>query len=111
KRIICIECYPGVYEGEIRNALSRVFSATEIFSVSDALKSAVDIDRMLATDLSDDPVFGHLSRLELIEFFDRRALMQLTETVRAKGSGVVVGTGASLVIENPDFLIYANLAR
>ena len=111
KRIICIECYPGVYEDEIRNVLTRVFSPAEIFCVSQSLKTSTDIDRMLVAELSDDPVFGHLSHLELIDFFDKSGLAQLTEAIRAKGSGVVVGTGSSLVIENPDLLIYADLAR
>jgi mannose-6-phosphate isomerase class I len=111
KRIICIECYPGVYEDEMRRALAGAFSLAEIFCTSESLKSTADIDRMLAGELSDDPVFGRLSRLEPIDFFDKSALAKLSEAVRATGSGVVVGTGAALVIDKPDLLIYADLAR
>jgi mannose-6-phosphate isomerase class I len=111
KRIICIECYPGVFEDEIRKALRTAFSPVEIFYTGESLKPTREIDQMLEKELSDDPVFGRLSRLDLIDFFDRSALAKLTETVRAAGSAIVVGTGAALVVDKPDLLIYADLAR
>ncbi len=111
KSIICIECYPGVFEDEIRRALGRAFTSTEIFCTSECLKAPGNIDRMLKGELSDDPVFGRLSSLELNDFFDKSALVPLTEAVRTAGSGIVVGTGAVLAIDEPDLLIYADLAR
>ncbi len=111
KRIICIECYPGVFEDEILAALRRTFSHVEIFCVGEALEATDEIDQMLAEELSNDPVFGRLSSLEPIDFFDKSSLAKLAGRVRAAGSGIVVGTGATLAISKPDLLIYADLAR
>ncbi len=109
--VVCIECYPGVFEDEIELAIRRCFSPAEIFRTRDCLKSSEAIDRMLARDLSEDPVFGRLSSLELIDFFDKKELNQLRRAVENSESSVILGTGAHLGIENPGLLVYADLAR
>ncbi len=109
--IICIECYPGVFENEIEKALGRCFSPSEIFLTRECLKPRSMIDRMLARDLSEDPVFGQLSSLELTDFFDNEKLGDLRRAVRNARSGVILGTGALLCVEKPSLLVYADLAR
>lgn len=109
--VICIECYPGVFEDEIEQALRRCFSGSEIFRTRECLKRPSTIDRMLARDLSEDPVFGRLSGLELIDFFDQKKLSDFRRAVEGADSAVVLGTGALLGIENPSLLVYADLAR
>ncbi len=90
KKIICIECYPGTFENEIEEALLAAFPPAEIFRTRDCLKSPREIDLMLARELSDDPVFGRLSSLELIDFFNKAVFAQLTDAVRTAGAGVVI---------------------
>ena len=111
KGIICIECYPGVFEDEIEQALRRCFSPAEIFRTRECLKPSSTIDRMLTRDLSEDPVFGRLSSLELIDFFDEKKLSNLRRAVSSAGAAVILGTGALLGVEKPRLLVYADLAR
>ncbi len=111
KRVICVECYPGIFEEELRGALATAFSQLEIFSTRDCLKPVSEIDAMVGRELSDDPVFGRLSIYELIDFFDRGSLERLARAARQAGSAVVFGTGATLAIDDPDLLVYADLAR
>ncbi len=111
KRFICIECYPGVFEDEVQLALSGIFPPSEIFSTAECLKPPPIIDAMLASELSEDPVFGRLSNLDLLDLFDPAALARLSSTVRNAGSGVIVGAGAALALDTPDLLVYADLAR
>ena len=111
RKSICVECYPGVFEKEITGALLDCFSSAEIFLTHDCLKPAADIDRMLAEQLSDDPVFGRISSLELIDFFDEAALALMRERIVNIGRCLVVGTGAVFAVDEPDLLVYADLAR
>jgi hypothetical protein len=71
-----------------------------------ALRPVAEVDRMVAPDLTEDPVFGRLSRLELAAFFDVARL----PAVPAQGSVLVVGVGASLVAPG-DVVVYADLPR
>ncbi|MDQ2840610.1 MAG: class I mannose-6-phosphate isomerase [Acidobacteriota bacterium] len=110
-RVICLECYPGVFEDEIVAALLGTFSPAEIFRTRECLRLPVEIDAMLARELSDDPVFGKLTSLELKDFFDAAALDRLRYNIRKAERAAVVGTGAALAVDNPELLVYADLAR
>ncbi len=110
-QLVCIECYPGVFEDELEKALLNVFAPSQIFSTRPCLKPSKEIDALLAAGLSDDPVFGRLSILEIKDFFDLTALAQIKEEIRRAGAGVVVGTGSVYAVDNPNLLVYADLAR
>ena len=109
--IICIECYPGVFEDDIEKVLRDSFPAAQVLRTADCLKTASDIDRMLARDLPDDPVFGRSSSLEVIEFFDLEKLRKSSRRLLPSTLNFVLGTGAVLVALNWDVLVYADLAR
>ncbi len=55
--LVCVECYPGVFEGDIERALREYFPQAEIVRTRDYLKSPSEIESMLRPDLTDDPVF------------------------------------------------------
>ena len=69
--VVVIDCYTGVFEEEIVEALSPVLQPARIVHVGDALLSAPDIDALVEPDLTDDPVFGRLTSLSLDSFFAR----------------------------------------
>ena len=110
-RTTCIECYPGVFEDEIEQALRAFLKPAEIFRTRACLKQTSVIDGLLARDLSEDPVFGRLSSLDLTDFFDMEALHDLKRRIGRATSAVVLGTGAYLAIESPYLLVYADLTR
>ncbi len=84
-----------------------------VIRTEEALRGADAIDRMLSPRLTDDPVFGMMNSLGIEDFFDPCGFDRLQQLAAAKREGLVlvVGTGASLIVPNPDVLIYADLAR
>ncbi|MCK5372586.1 MAG: class I mannose-6-phosphate isomerase, partial [Cyclobacteriaceae bacterium] len=63
-------------------------------------------------DVTDDRIFGSLSRLLISDFYDQEKITTAkTEIKIAKGITIIYGVGASLVTENYDQLIYADMAR
>jgi len=112
-RVIVVETYPGTDEDEIR-ALGRQLRADHLIRSADALLPPAAIERIVAPDLTEDPVFGRITERSLGDLFDRSALERLTRRVAdavALGQTVVVcGTGASLITDG-DLLVYADMPR
>ena len=109
-RVIVVEAYPGVRREDLEEIAERLRPEKAVFA-GEAFKSVREIDKMVAADLTDDPVFGMITGLELVDFFDIAVLSQLREYIsRARGQVIVYGAGASLVVSG-DLLVYADLAR
>ncbi|MEI6676068.1 MAG: class I mannose-6-phosphate isomerase [Verrucomicrobiota bacterium] len=111
--VVAIECYPGVDEVAVANALAGELAASLSIRTSDALRPEAWINDLCAASLGgDDPVFGLLCDLELPAFFDAGKLCQLKQAAGQVADGIVliVGVGATL-IDEPDILVYADLAR
>src|SRR5260370_26410797 len=65
-----------------------------------------------AGDLGDDPVFAFMGKYEVSEFLDERELANQRNRLRqASGLVVVIGTGATLLAEQWDLLVYCDMAR
>jgi len=113
KVIICVECYPGVFEDDVDRAVNELFPAASILRSRSYFKTPAEIDALVCRELTDDPVFGLLSRLELADFVDSRRLRQAADELETATSGVffVTGTGAILAAPQADLLVYADLAR
>ncbi|MEI6654308.1 MAG: class I mannose-6-phosphate isomerase [Verrucomicrobiota bacterium] len=111
--VVAIECYPGVDEAAVADALAGELAASLILRTSDALRPEAAINDLCAPFLGgEDPVFGFLCDLELPAFFAVEKLCQLKQAARRVTNGIVliVGVGATL-IDEPDILVYADLAR
>jgi hypothetical protein len=62
--------------------------------------------------VTDDPVFGRMSRLTIEDFADPRRTAQLREACQsAEGTTLTFGTATALVTPEPDVLIFADMAR
>jgi hypothetical protein len=106
-RVLVVETYPGVRPGDVVSLLS----ADHVLDVTRAYRSAVELDALVAEDLTDDPIFGRLSSRGIGDFFDPQQLRELREEVAAlPGTVALYGTGASLVSAY-DALVYADLPR
>jgi len=113
KTIIVVECYPGVAEAAIIQALESGLTPVLVLQAADALLAPAEIDTLVAPFLGGaDPVFGFLSGLTLPQFFHPEKLARLREQTAGIVEGVVllVGCGA-LLLADPDILVYADLAR
>ena len=111
--VIAIECYAGVFEDEIREALSAVSGSVIWINSRTAMKSPETIDLMVAPDLGgNDPVFGRLTCRSLGDFFrpDRIASIR-AGLARAKNPVIIIGPGAALIAPEPAIFVYADLSR
>ena len=110
---ISFECYPGVFEKTLISALMMGLRPSNLIATSDLLKSPSEIELLVSSVLSDDPVFGRMNGLEIEDFFDTEKLASAREQVKNWKDGllVIVGTGASLLSADPYQLVYADMAR
>ena len=113
KTVICIECYPGVLEPELRRTLEQGLTPEALIMTTDLLKGSSAIERMVGEVLGDDPVFGRMNGIQIEDFFHERKLGYARDlaTKWEHGLLLVVGTGATLVVPEPDVLIYADMSR
>ncbi|WP_034912186.1 class I mannose-6-phosphate isomerase [Erwinia sp. 9145] len=112
KRVLVIDCYPGVRLDEIVTQLIAHLDPVLIINVEEARKDETSLSELLAFNLTDDRVFGLLSCHQLTDFFSTMTLAQLQRKAEAVQDGLVViyGSGAALV-HSGDVLVYADLAR
>lgn len=110
-RVVCIECYPGVFVEEIEQALARFMPGRRVFLAQDAMLPEDAIEASFAEILSDDPVFGRMSTTRLSEFFDAAKLQEMAAQAATCDRAVILGTGAALVCPEPSLLVYADMAR
>ncbi|MDR3267529.1 MAG: class I mannose-6-phosphate isomerase [Tannerella sp.] len=112
-RIIVIECYQGVHEAEITSALTTKYPAAECLLSSAAMLPEDVINAFFQPDITDDELFGYMTRHTIDRFFDAEKVTALRARIRAVRQGVVilVGAGAAHIWPEADILIYADMAR
>ncbi|QNI30128.1 class I mannose-6-phosphate isomerase [Alloacidobacterium dinghuense] len=111
--VICIECYPGVQELALRRTLEEGLQSAAVIMTTDLLKRSSAIERMVGDVLGDDPVFGRMNKIQIRDFFDEWKLGNARDLAKNWNQGllIIVGTGATLVVPEPNLLIYADMAR
>lgn len=113
KKILVVECYPGVDEAALYQLLRDQLAPELILWSKDALLSPEKIQSLVEPCLGgNDPVFGFLSELNLPAFFDASRLATLRQQVADIDSGLVIilGCGARQIAAG-DIFVYADLAR
>ena len=109
--VVVVECYPGTLDDELLPALRQRLQPDLLIESSTAMLPASAIDQMVASDLTDDPVFGRISDLRLEQFFDADKLRAARQRIAAAdGLILIYGTGAALLAD-ADLTVYADLAR
>lgn len=113
KTVIVIECYHGADAAEISEAISGMEGVVAVIDANRALLPQAQIAEMVYPYVTDDPVFGYITSLQLADFFDKEKMAALKEEIGSieKGIVVVIGIGASLVCPDPSLLIYADMPR
>lgn len=111
RKIVVVECYPGVLHEELSGNLQRVNH--DLFIDTRTLMLSEDEIRDLTwPDVTDDSIFGYLTRLRLDQYFSEDAVAQARTLIAAcEGNVIVYGTGAALVCPQSDCLVYADMAR
>lgn len=113
KTVVVLECYPGVDIQPLLQNLKKEKESFHFIDVAAAMKSEEAVAGMVYPFVTDDPVFGYLSPLSLIDFFEPEKLENIAQQVTALEKGVVwlYGTGASLVPISHTLLVYADMPR
>jgi mannose-6-phosphate isomerase class I len=111
KKLVVIECYQGVLDEEVRTHFKNGLTYDVWIDSEDAFKSEDDILKMTYPDVTDDRIFGYLTRLNIEDYLDPGITLSLIEKIGTDKVTVIYGTGASLISPKPDLLIYADMAR
>lgn len=108
-----IECYPGVLDKELVEALSFALGDEYFFFSSDVMLSQQEINDFFSEDITADEVFGYLTRHTIDKFFDPKKVSELRKQISAVKEGVIsiYGTGAAYICPDADVLIYADMPR
>jgi len=110
--VVCVECYPGCFEKEIEKELVGALNPETILRAKDCYLPESAIESLCARDLGDDPVFAFMGKYEVSEFLDEHKRAEERRRLsQASGLVLVIGTGATLVAESWDLLIYCDMAR
>lgn len=113
RTVVAVECYHGVQITELVAQLRKGFPTALIFETSNALLPEQAINEMVYPFVTDDPVFGYMSPLSLSQFFNTALLADMQKEIAAQETGLilVIGTGATLAIPEPELLVYADMPR
>lgn len=111
-KIIVVECYQGIHYNEVKEQLKNNIDCELLIDVSEAFKTPAQIDELTFPDVTDDRIFGYMSRLNIDAFFDQSKATTLRKQIESvNGRIVIFGHGASYLVEHWDILIYADMAR
>lgn len=112
KTVVAVECYPGVLVDEVLSGLKEMLNPDHIFPANEAMKFPEEIDQLVYPDVTDDRVFGYLTRLHIGDFFDNEKVAALRKKISGISEGIILvyGTGTSQLAD-PDLLVYADMPR
>jgi mannose-6-phosphate isomerase class I len=113
KTIIAVEYYQGVFDDEISAALTDGIGPAMAVSAKDLMWPEDYNREMVFPDVTDDRIFGRITQLTINDYFDPKKLAEAELNISSVQEGVVLilGTGATLICQNPDILVYADMAR
>lgn len=109
---LAIECYHGVNIELLGDMLQSELSPGLTVHTKDMMKSPEEIEELTHPDVTDDRIFGYISRLNIEDFLDDNKV-SASRALCSKSNGLtlIIGSGASLICSDPDLIIYADMAR
>jgi hypothetical protein len=110
---LVVECYQGVRDEEVTDALRKAFPEVPVYHSSSAMKSQDRLYDILKDNITDDEVFGYLTRFTMDVYFDEaKVALMRTELASDKSEfKIVYGTGASYIVQGRSLLVYLDMAR
>ncbi|WP_251866141.1 class I mannose-6-phosphate isomerase [Enterococcus malodoratus] len=112
KKTAAIECYPGVDLQVLEEQLLDKFTEVRSIKADDYAFDAETLTNRIAANLTEDRVFGIMSHATLDDFYPEYEVAQLQkELAEEKKKTIVYGTGATILLPQPDILCYADLTR
>ena len=110
---LVVEFYQGVRDEEVTDALQMVFPEVPVYHSSSAMKSRDRLNDILKEYITDDEVFGYLSRFTMDVYFDEAKVGLMRTELASDNSDlkIVYGTGASYIVHGRSLLVYLDMAR
>ena len=93
--VILVDAYPGVDVPELTAQVRAALPDWRIVDVETAARPVDEVERLIASNLTDDRVFGVMSHFVLTDFYEPQRLAELATTL--EGPAVVIGWGAALL--------------
>lgn len=111
KRVLVVDCYPGVNEQELEANLSKSLKPEVMIRSEDIFYDGDELTERMKFFLTEDRVRGIMFYGTVKEFIDSQRLENAKKMVEeATGSVFVYGFAASLITKG-DILVYADMAR
>ena len=113
KKLVVVETYQGVIHEELIANLKKGLKPARFIQAADFMYSEEEIKELIFPDVTNDRIFGFLTRLTMDAFFDPLKLSAIKAEIEPEKEGVVLvyGSGATLICPEPDILVYADMAR
>lgn len=113
KKIVVVETYQGVIHEELIANLKGGLNYARFIRADDFMFSEEEIRRLIFPDVTNDRIFGFLTRLTMDAFFDPEKILAIQSEIESAEGGVILiyGSGAALLCPKPDLLVYADMAR
>lgn len=111
--VVAIDCYHGVLHEEVEASLRMSLRCDAFIRVTDAFKAPDKIAAMVYPDVTDDRIFGFMTRLTIDAWFEQTRLSAMRAEAAARQSGVIIvyGEGAAYAFPDSDVLVYLDMAR
>ncbi len=95
------------------NALKIGLHHNRFILAEDFMFSEDEIKKLVFPDVTNDRIFGFLTRLTMDAFFDPEKVQAVQDEMDTAGDETIVvyGSGAVLLCPHPDLLVYADMAR
>ena len=111
--VIVLECYQGVDDAEVLSAIKEYFPQASLYRSLDAMKDEDELYDILKGDITDDEIFGYMTRFTMGVYFDEAKVAQMRREIAldAHDVKIVYGVGAAYIQESADLLVYLDMAR
>lgn len=112
RKILVVECYQGVLHDEVRGHFRLAFPDALFIESSAGMLSEQELNTKLQADITDDEIFGYMTRYNIDCYFDEGKVCDLRNKINQKqGLVIVYGTGAAYIQPEMDLLVYADMSR
>jgi len=122
KKLVVIETYQGVIHEELISNLQSNLNYDRFIQASNFMLPEEEIKQLVAQDVTNDRIFGFLTRLTMDTFFDSEKVKAIQAEIAKTKEGIIIiyGSGASLLSPKAPslggswgeaLLVYADMAR
>lgn len=112
-KYLVIECYNSVLDNEVREAFASGIAHRRFVDSTSYMLPSETLNALLWDDITDDEIFGYMTRRNIDCYFDKEKTAQLQAELQHKEDGLIIfyGVGAAWLAPRIDLLVYADMAR